>query len=47
MLAVVNEVMCENLALLVDTVQSDARVACELDAIVEVLDKPLMILSDS
>nr|WP_241527303.1 IS3 family transposase [Sphingomonas turrisvirgatae] len=46
-LAVVDDFTRENLALVVDTSLSGARVARELDAIIAVRGKPLMIVSDN
>jgi len=46
-LAVVDDFTRENLALVVDTSLSGARVARELDAIIEVRGRPLMIVSDN
>ena len=47
MLAVVDDFTRENLAPVVDTSLSGARVARELDAIIAVRGKPLMIASDN
>jgi putative transposase len=46
-LAVVDDFTRECLALVVDTSLSGARVARELDAIIAVRGKPLMIVSDN
>lgn len=46
-LAVVDDFTRENLALVVDTSLSGARVARELDAIIAVRGRPLMIVSDN
>ena len=46
-LAVVDDFTRENLALVVDTSLSGARVARELDAIIAVRGQPLMIVSDN
>lgn len=46
-LAVVDDFTRENLALVVDTSLSGVRVARELDAIIAVRGKPLMIVSDN
>ena len=46
-LAIVDDLTRENLALVVDTSLSGARVARELDAIIAVRGKPLMIVSDN
>lgn len=46
-LAVVDDFTRENLALVVDTSLSGARVARELDAIIAVRGTPLMIVSDN
>jgi len=46
-LAVVDDFTRENLTLLVDTSLSGARVARELDAIIAVRGRPLMIVSDN
>ena len=46
-LAVVDDFTRENLALVVDTSLSGARVARELDTIIAVRGKPLMIVSDN
>ena len=46
-LAVVEDFTRENLALVVDTSLSGARVARELDAIIAVRGKPVMIVSDN
>ena len=43
--AVVDDFTRENFALAVDTSPSGARVACELDAIIAVRGKPLMMVS--
>ena len=47
MLAVVDDSTRENLALVVDTSLSGARVARELDAIIAARGRPLMIVSDN
>ena len=46
-LAVVDDFTPENLALVVDTSLSGARVARELEAIIAVCGRPLMIVSDN
>ncbi|UHD46436.1 transposase family protein [Aureimonas altamirensis] len=46
-LAVVDDSTQDNLALVVNTSLSSARGACELDAIIAVRGKPLMIVNDN